>query len=454
MIKTLFSENFFIKAAKFFLIAFALNSLLLLGLNFGDTWELFSSTLHFSMTILPAGSGSPPPLAPPTNENPANGSNALLPLVCNVGGISIADAQIKKIQWVFRKSDIPDYAPPLFLAEIIGNNKIFNAPDGIFAVGETYYWKARYMNMQNTWSAYSDETGFTVVAPPVVATPITSSGGYTGGYGGYSSGSGGSVPPPLPPPSLPSSSQQQPILKPSASQTPIPTTKTPAVKTPQKTAPIKQQPVKSPTKLEPQKKSSNPPGGNTQKPSVQEMPVNIKLKKNKIPEKQPLKIEISPVKSKQPAAKPTPSKPAVKPAPKPGAVKPQMNLMQRIIDQIKNNPTSKTIKETMNLDIQIRNSSGESVLRKQEEIKIDETETEKNLEDTSALPAGNYVVSFSYEKDGTIFAVSDNLEITPRTPFQKFAATVLLWNEGLLPILFISSLAVLFFKRGLKKRRS
>lgn len=390
-----------IKVSRFFLIAFALNSLFLIGLNFEDTWEFLNSTVNFNVTILPAGSGQPP-LPPPANESPANGNNVLLPLVCRAGSVSIADAQIEKIQWVFRRNGIPNYDPPFLLAETIGNNKTFNAPDGIFTVGETYYWKARYVNLQNTWSSYSGETGFTVIAAPVVVTPVASSGGYSGGYSG-SGYSGGFMSP------LPSFPQPQP--------TP------PAPKAPVSVPPAKKTP---------------------QEPSVQKIPVSIKLKKNKIPKNQPLRIGIFLTGFKWFSMQPTP---------KSGAVKSQTIPIRESINQIRKLLEAKTMKESMNLDIQIRSSSGESVLKKRETIEINETKIDKNLGDMSVLPVGNYVVSFSYEKDGTVFAVSDNLEITPRAPFQEFAATVLLWNEGFLPILFISSLAVLYFRRGRKNSR-
>lgn len=526
MIKMLFGEHFFAKASKILLAAFILNSLLLFGLHIENTWDFFTSTVNFSMTILPAGSGQPTdeqissqPLPAPIHGGPVSGSDVVVPLTVSVGGVAIADTQLAKIQWIFRRSSSVNYDSPFFLAETTGSNKLFIVPDGVLAVGEVYYWRARYKNLQDTWSAYSTETSFKVIAPPaaVVFVGGSSGGGGGGGSSGSSSGlnSGGMTPLFVPPPSSfsPSSSSYVPtmqipalapsisipwvsapkISQPVAPKTPI-NIPLPSISPPeppslmtQARAAVKQnnpnynrlsvekqqqlfnQEIlklsKSPLRLSSQ--SVAPQDSTVQKSPIQEMPVTVRIGIHKISEKQPLKIEISPAqKMRQPAVplrKPTkkqPVAPQLQPEPQPAAVKPhtlpvvpvqpiaKQLPMQTFVDRIKNLIKPKPVKEAMNLNIQIRDKSGRAVLKTREAINIDKYKINKNIGNTSVLPAGEYVASFSYEQDGTIFATSDDFEVLPRTPFQKFAAIAPFWGEGILLFLLISSSVILRFKRG------
>jgi PKD repeat protein len=106
----------------------------------------------------------------PENVSPANGATEISPdqkLRASDYYDGEGDAHLAS-QWQVA-STAGAYISPLFDSSISTSNKVEIAmPVGLVEYGKTYYWRVRYQDDTGWWSAWSEETSFTVVgnSPP------------------------------------------------------------------------------------------------------------------------------------------------------------------------------------------------------------------------------------------------------------------------------------------------
>ena len=135
-----------------------------------NTWSSWSVETSFTTVT------EIPDLTQPVNVSPFNGATEISPdqplqssAFYTEGGRSHFASQ-----WQVRTSS-GSYSSPVFSSQIDSINlQSISLPAGTLDLGTTYYWHVRYQNDLGAWSAWSDETSFTLVSNRTPATPVNS----------------------------------------------------------------------------------------------------------------------------------------------------------------------------------------------------------------------------------------------------------------------------------------
>ncbi len=120
----------------------------------------------------------------PVNVSPFNGATEISPsqkLAASAFEDSEGDTHFASHWQVTAVSG--NYSCPVFNSGIdVTNRTQITLPVGYLAYGQTYYWHVRYQDSSGAWSAWSDETSFTVVtnSPPAKPTNMLPANGATG----------------------------------------------------------------------------------------------------------------------------------------------------------------------------------------------------------------------------------------------------------------------------------
>ena len=143
-----------------------------------DTWSSWSAETSFTTVT------AIPDLTQPVNVSPFDGATEISPdqpLQASAFYTEGGRAHFAS-QWQVRTSS-GSYSSPVFSSQIDSFNLVsISVPAGTLDLGTTYYWHVRYQDNLGAWSAWSDETSFTLVANRTPETPVNSvpAGGATG----------------------------------------------------------------------------------------------------------------------------------------------------------------------------------------------------------------------------------------------------------------------------------
>ena len=115
--------------------------------------------------------------ATPVNSTPANGATSVSADSATLTASAFSDTDSTHTSSQWQVSTVSgNYSTTVYDSNTDSVNLItINIPSGTLSEGTTYYWHARYLDSDGTWSSYSTETSFTTTQASTPSTP--SSGG-------------------------------------------------------------------------------------------------------------------------------------------------------------------------------------------------------------------------------------------------------------------------------------
>ena len=107
---------------------------------------------------------TPVAIRTPTNVSPASGDTDIgeTPVLVGSAYLSLYGVTMAAAQW--QVSTVADFSTTVVDTEAAGASVNFTVPAGVLTVSTTYFWRVRYKDADNVFSAFSTGTSFTTAA--------------------------------------------------------------------------------------------------------------------------------------------------------------------------------------------------------------------------------------------------------------------------------------------------
>lgn len=105
-----------------------------------------------------------PEIKTPTNVSPASGDTGIgeTPVLVGSAYLSLYGVTMAAAQW--QVSTVADFSTTVVDTEAAGTSVNFTVPAGVLTVSTTFFWRVRYKDADNVFSAFSTGTSFTTAA--------------------------------------------------------------------------------------------------------------------------------------------------------------------------------------------------------------------------------------------------------------------------------------------------